>query len=249
VKTFLLSLLLLIHADAAPPIFLGQNQAAASEESGPDTTLRAWWSFDTGFFGTGSGGIADRTSYGMNGTQTGTLTQATGHLNEAGDFNGSSQYVTCPDIGGYGITTQLTVAGWIKPDNGANRTIIASWFSGANPGENTFVLYLANPDTLTFVIAQSDHATKTTTYSPISNGVWTHVAAVADGSNLRLYVNGTAVGSPTAYDGTIDVDHLNDFNIGAFQNGGVFRFDGLLDELKLWNRGLSAAEVAADAAL
>jgi hypothetical protein len=73
---------------------------------------------------------------------------------------------------------------------------------------------------------------------------WTHIASTYDGANFRFYVNGVLVGT-TAGSGSINVAN------GALRIGGNNSslnefFRGLIDEVRVYNRALSAAEIQAD---
>jgi hypothetical protein len=74
---------------------------------------------------------------------------------------------------------------------------------------------------------------------------WSHLAATYDGSKLRLFVNGLEVGSR-------DVGGAIDPTSGPLQIGGneIWGewFDGLVDDVRIYNRPLGAAELAVDMA-
>ena len=74
---------------------------------------------------------------------------------------------------------------------------------------------------------------------------WTHLAAVAEGHSLRLYINGL-LDSENATVGTI-VHNTGPFYLGGdpWRKGGV---DGFIDEFKLYNRALMTNEIQANAA-
>ena len=69
------------------------------------------------------------------------------------------------------------------------------------------------------------------------------MAVTYDGSALRLYVNGTQVGSRAAT-GAIQTT-TNPLWIGGNQPDGEF-FRGLIDEVRVYNRALSQADVQTD---
>jgi hypothetical protein len=76
---------------------------------------------------------------------------------------------------------------------------------------------------------------------------WTHLAATYDGATLRLYVNGVQSAS-RALTGAIRT------STGALRIGGnnIWTgewFAGLIDEVRIYNRVLSAAELQADMAV
>ena len=72
---------------------------------------------------------------------------------------------------------------------------------------------------------------------------WQHLAATYDGSTARFYVDGAQVASRTVSGG---IGSSNTWRIGAYGSvvGGFF--DGLIDELRVYNRALSAAEIVSD---
>ena len=78
---------------------------------------------------------------------------------------------------------------------------------------------------------------------PLTANTWTHVATTYDGATLRFYVNGTQVGSSAAT-GPIDSSS------GVFRIGGnsIFgeHFDGRIDEVRVYNRALSATQINTD---
>src|SRR6202035_495146 len=71
-------------------------------------------------------------------------------------------------------------------------------------------------------------------------GTWYHVAAVKSGLNISLYVNGALDGSGTL-SAPVDSNTAHLF-AGANPSGASF-FDGLIDEVELFNRALSAGEI------
>ena len=79
--------------------------------------------------------------------------------------------------------------------------------------------------------------------SPV--GSWTHVALTYDGSLLVLYVNGVQVAS-TAVSGLIQASS-SPLWIGGNQPYGEY-FKGLIDDVRVYNRALSQAEIQADMA-
>ena len=73
--------------------------------------------------------------------------------------------------------------------------------------------------------------------------VWTHLAATYDGATLRLYVNGVQV-KTLAITGSIKAS-TGVLRIGGNAVWGEW-FAGLIDEARLYNRALTAAELQAD---
>jgi len=87
--------------------------------------------------------------------------------------------------------------------------------------------------------------TLSTDSGTLAAGVWTHIAAVYDGAFMHLYIDGVQVGS-LAKTGTIDQNASIPVSIGnrpASATGGTRPFDGIIDDLRIYRRSLSAAEI------
>ena len=79
----------------------------------------------------------------------------------------------------------------------------------------------------------------------LSSGVWTHLAFVFDHANnlLTFYANGAVLGTVTvtaALKGTADPLIIGQQNVAGYS----FPMNGLLDDLRLYNRALSSSEVS-----
>jgi len=76
-----------------------------------------------------------------------------------------------------------------------------------------------------------------------------HLAIVGDGTYNTLYVNGKQV-TTVRNDSYGALNQNNGIMAIGVQSGDLYRwFNGLIDEVKLWNRALSAEEVAEEAGL
>jgi hypothetical protein len=78
----------------------------------------------------------------------------------------------------------------------------------------------------------------------VNDGQWHHVAAVYDGSNRLIYVDGALDVSASA-SGLISQNSYP-VCLGQTANApGNYAFDGLIDEVSIYNRALSASEIRA----
>jgi hypothetical protein len=77
----------------------------------------------------------------------------------------------------------------------------------------------------------------------VAVNTWTHLAATYNGSVLRLYVNGVQVKTRTL-SGSIQTS-ASALRIGGNSIWGEY-FSGLIDEVRIYNRSLTAAEIQAD---
>ena len=185
----------------------------------------------------------------------GTIRQATrtaGKIGGALRFDGVDDWVTVTDTTAspLDLSTGMTVEAWVNP------TVMSGWECGvAGEGLLSYALYAHDGAPLAVgqpvpagyvrlnpVASTTDRAVRGTT--KLTLGVWTHLATTVDGTNQRFYVNGVLVGT-TASSGTIAVSN------GALRIGGNASstgefFQGLIDEVRVYNRALSAAEIVTD---
>jgi hypothetical protein len=80
--------------------------------------------------------------------------------------------------------------------------------------------------------------------SPLAQGVWTHVAVTSDGATMRLYLNGVQAAT-AAVSGQLAP------SAGALRIGGntVWQgeyFDGTIDDVRIFDRARTGAEVQTD---
>jgi len=160
------------------------------------------------------------------------------------NLNGSNQYVELrPDAVDF---ADLTIATWVKWSGSTNDQMILSTGDG-----NTKVMYLTPKDATTgklrWVISDGTSTQSLNGASALAPNTWTHVAISLATNTATLYVNGTAVDTNTAI--TIDPDQLHaplmaDWNFIGRGNTGNY-FAGRIDEFRVYNKSLNAAEVAA----
>ena len=114
--------------------------------------------------------------------------------------------------------------------------------------DNTYELFLRDDSSEVLATAYSDSGPRGAVYAPYTpTDEWHHFAMTHDGETLRLYLDGALAGdSPLA---TPPADG-SPVRIGADDNGGTVSsfWHGWIASLRVWDRALSEAEVAALAA-
>jgi hypothetical protein len=204
--------------------------------------LVAAYGFDEG---TGTT-LADQTGTGHTGTIAGAAWTAQGKFGSALTFDGVNDWVTVNDANDLDFTTGMTVEAWVFPTasgGGSWRNVVIK----ERAGGEAYNLY-ANADTnapVVYVVraAAPDQALDARGTGSLALNTWTHLAATYDGTTLRLYVNGTQVGSRAVANPLLTSTGVLRF--GGNSVWGEF-FAGRIDEVRLYNRALSATEIQAD---
>ncbi len=204
------------------------------------------WTFDgkdTNWTSATAGTALDRSGNGNTGTLT-SMNRSTsidgGVLGQALIFDGSSDYV---DMGAtpssLNLTGSLSVSAWIKPDTfgGGDRGRIVDSGGAGTDGFAFNVDDFNGTDALGFFPGTGP---LTSNNSVITLGVWQHVAVSYNGTTATFYVNGVSVGSDT---GSPPLSTSANFLIGDRAVNNDRQFDGLIDDVRVYNRALTAEEV------
>lgn len=162
------------------------------------------------------------------------------------NFNGTSQAVT---VGDFGAFTNTTVAVWVnRSGTTATRQSIVSYKEG-NGVNCGFVLCLneaGNTNYPRMWVQVNGGWVNAEAATAVAQGAWTHLAGSYDGSNIRLYVNGTQT-AITAAAGAM-TNGTQNCVIGARADAAQHWYPGLVDDVRIYSRALTAVEVAVLAA-
>jgi concanavalin A-like lectin/glucanase superfamily protein len=193
-------------------------------------------------FNEGAGTAAnDGSGRNNNGVLSGTTWTTSGKFGGALSFDGASSWVTVPDAASLDLTNGMTLEAWVRPTalSGWRTTVMKETATG-----HAYSLY-ANDNTpnpaVTVTIGAADRSAVGTSQVPLNT--WTHLAATYDGAMLRLYVNGVQAGT-RAQTGNITVS-ASPLRIGGNAVWGEY-FAGLIDEVRVYNRALTATEIQTD---
>lgn len=186
-------------------------------------------------------------------THDGTATDVTfgtgGIIGNKGLFNGTTSRIILDN--GIGKNASGTISAWLKPAAWGNSGVVFQKTDAG--GLNTYHGLFCSNDQLDIevwlssgsgwqapVFSGTGIAWNSTNYP---SNAWTHLVATWDGSQVRLYRNGgEASDSPIAQtisNGGTD----NVFGIGRFGVSDAMYFNGSIDEVGIWSRALSGAEV------
>jgi fibronectin type 3 domain-containing protein len=193
-------------------------------------------------FNEGSGSTtADSSGNANTGTISGATWTPSGRYGQALSFNGASSRVEINDANSLDLTTGMTIGAWVNPTTLSGwRTVILKEISGGL----AYGLYAYDnaPRPAAYINTGSGELAALGT-AGIPLNTWSHLAATYDGTTLRLFVNGSQVGS-RAVSGAIRVS-TNPLRIGGNAIWGEY-FNGVIDEVRIYNRALSQLEIQTD---
>ena len=195
--------------------------------------LQGYWKFDDNS-GTSA---SDATGHGFTGTTHGSnIWTPSGEINAGLHFDGTSNYVSTS----YPVPTsgQVTYAGWADPaDSSKSYGILGS---SSSSGTGPLIQIPSGTSNIKFWRQTAGVSTTFTAVLP-PPGTWFEWALVDDpaAQTTTLYVNGVAKGTnhytaPDSAGGNLEA--------GGY-SGSSSLFKGLMDEVGVWNRALSATEI------
>jgi len=200
-----------------------------------EPNLVGWWQFDEGQGDT----AADSSSYGNDGAISDNVSWV-GGVCDGNALEFSDGRVLIPDANELRPKTQLTVSAWVNyvwPQDDFARILA----KGANDYE-TFSMEV-DGDGLVFYVRDNVYYQYRRSYGPhlIDHNEWVHVAGTYDGSEVRCYLNGES--GYSNYAGPIILSQ-DTVGLGIGNAPDVPRpFDGTIDEVRLYDRGLSSEEI------
>ncbi|NCC23171.1 MAG: LamG domain-containing protein [Alphaproteobacteria bacterium] len=230
---------MLQYCDGAKWVAVGQDCAVAA------SGLVGHWRFDE----TSGTTAADATTYGNNGTLNNfpadPWDETGGVFDGALVFDGTNDYINLGLPASLDLTGgEVTIAAWIRPDTTSGLRRIVSAPANENSGRERYGLLLNSNALQMWINNQTADYSASVAYTDTTN--WHHVAGVFSGGIIRLYVDAVEVTSRDIGGTIADNANATDYvQIGRYgPNFGQY-FDGRMDDVRVYNRGLSAAEIEA----
>lgn len=217
------------------------SAVSVSSDSSLLENLVSYWSLEE------SSGTRYATSGTNHLTDNNTVGWGDGKIGFAADCEASNTETLSISDGsqsGLDITGDFSSSMWIKPETINESHLFAKWnhtsatsymlTMGGAPGYLELVNN-ADPDGFGYTSVSKSHT--------FSAGTWYHVVSVYDASegSVQFYVNGTSIGAGTGLDTSI-ANTSSSFRLCGRDNGGYY--DGMIDEVGIWNKKLSATDVA-----
>ncbi|MEM7262598.1 MAG: LamG-like jellyroll fold domain-containing protein, partial [Planctomycetota bacterium] len=222
----------------------GNSSAAATDFTTTLATISDLW----GAWGFEEGGGTDALDSSGNGhdgvLENGADRNVDGYFGSALETNGSSGNV---NLGTLDIPSgELTIMCWINADDfGVDDARILSKSTSASSNDHVWMLSTIDGPSLRFRLKTDDGSDTSTLIGSggtFAAGTWVHAAATYDGSTMRLFQDGVEVGS-AAKSGAVAQAPTVAAWIGGNPGRSNQVFDGRIDEVKVFSRALSAAEI------
>ncbi|HEY2104029.1 MAG TPA: LamG domain-containing protein, partial [Chthoniobacterales bacterium] len=192
-------------------------------------SMVSWWK--------GEGNTTDSEDS-NNGIFNGTPAYGPGEVGQGFSLNGTDQYIEVPDSPNLSITGPITIDAWIKANNNTSEHAIVEKYDGG--GSNGYFFRLSATGHLVAGICNASTFSTVSGATQVTTGTFHHVAAVFDGSNLQVYLDGVLDGTAPSVAPT---DGTNPLEIGARGGSPGNFFNGVIDEVEIFDRALTQREV------
>ena len=199
-----------------------------------DPNLMGWWKLDEG----GGTAALDWSGHGNHATLMGGPQWSVGYDGGALEFDGRDDYVAIPYTAD---PTIYTITTWVKPAKTGPASIVVRTSSSGPTVHWSHQLRINGSGVLEhYTYDGSERFTTGTT--PVKANTWYFIAAIASNNGLmRLYVNGREEGFATSV-GTLWADG-DRFVVGSNSGQGMGWFEGLTDDLRIYDYALTPEEI------
>ncbi len=226
---------------------IGAAKVASSNTVSLSSGLIGYWTLDGSKTNWSTGRTQDSSGNG-NTAQFVSISTTTspiaGKVGQALKLNGSSSYIDAGNNSSLSITGPITLSTWVRHDSNSFK----GWDAIITKGDTAYRLHTCNGicnggsiNGFGFSINSGfGNDSVGSTVIP-TKGVWYYVTATYDLQNLKLYINGVLVNTQS------DSNSIgtNSTNVAIGENlGSVGRqWEGAIDDVRIYNRALSAQEI------
>jgi cysteine-rich repeat protein len=175
-----------------------------------------------------------------NGTASGAIfNESSGIVGDGGYFDGSGDKITVSDSSALDGSNGFTLSTWANPNSVANG-FVAGKQEGSSAYDGYTVMFATGNKISSRIYGNTANAVWSSNYDYAASE-WVFLTLTSNGNNEhKLYVNGEYDSNSTTTVG--DFTTSVDFTIGE-RSDGALDFAGLVDEVRLYNRTLTATEI------
>jgi len=179
------------------------------------------------------------------GSTTG-VTYASDGAGNALDFDGTDDYVEILDNAALDadLDDSFTIEAWIRTQE-VDYNMIFAKHSGGSSGSYYLATYKSGEiQQIQLTVITGTRKDYAVNFS-YNDGKWHHVAGVYDGSDLKIYADGAQVGGALSQTGNVNNTDCP-VRIGFYDGSPDWFYDGLYDEIRLWDDARTQAEIQAN---
>jgi hypothetical protein len=153
-------------------------------------------------------------------------------------FASQDSRVNCGNDASLDITEALSIEAWVYMEApGSYPTLVSK--SGSNWGY--IFEFLTDTGQINLYLDGANPSWDTVAETAVVLEEWAHLVAAYDGTAVRYYVNGEPSGDYPATGDPI-LSNEDNVHIGMRKIGEIYTFTGIIDEVRIYNRALDAAE-------
>ena len=199
------------------------------------------WTFDS----TAGGKAVDSSPLKNDGILIDAPVEVPGRIGNALQFDGRKAQIKVPAHPSLNMTGPFSISVWVKPVPLEDRRaygVVERWDPGSKDARNGYFLRIIPGGRVTFVFWDAIGETESSTQRPVPPDEWTFLTGVFDGPTIKMYMNGKH--ERTAQASRIPLSSVGPLWIGVGGGDGAHQFKGAIDDVRLYNRALTASEIA-----
>jgi hypothetical protein len=204
----------------------------------------AHWPFDEG-----TGSVAYDQSGNNNDGNIISGSWVNGISGKALDFDGVNDYVQIPSDNSLSFNADFTLAMWIKHSGAAESNGIGGGWRMISRQTHTDLYHIRIADSSSNVknglvemeIRDEGPLYEVTSQTNVTDGSWYYIVGLRSGDEIKVYVNGELEGKANATSAPLTPDV--DLQIGRIAMSDREYFDGIIDEISMYNYALSDEEI------
>ena len=197
--------------------------------------LVAWYPFD--------GSASDMSGNGLDGVVYGASLGKDRHDKEGRSYQfDGNDYIKISQNPILDISNNVTISVWFKGNQLANEAGIIIYGKEGSWGRTSYGVWSSSYSVVSSFSTSSSSGFMVGSNS-LNNGVWYNMSFIFSDGVGKTYLNGMINQTQTASHNTLYLDDGRDLRIGVDHPGGPEFFNGSIDDIRIYNRALSAEEI------